>query len=101
MLRLVRANDQLSQGELAQATGNLAGALAHYRSAPLMAPGDVEIAYWSAVLIANQGSVDESIPMFRAAFAASPTWLELTRRMEAASIMKGPVIERVIREATP
>lgn len=101
MLRLVRANDRLTQGEHAQERGDLAAALAHYRSAPLLAPGDVEIAYWSAVLIANQGSVDESIPMFRSAFAASPMWIELTRRLEAAAVMKGPVIERVLREAAP
>lgn len=99
MMRTVRAIDQLSAGELAQDKGDLVGALAHYRAAPLMAPGDVEIGYWSAVAIANQGSVDESIPLFRAAFATSPRWSELTRRLVAPSIMQQPIVERVLREA--
>ena len=48
MSRIVRANDQLSQGEAALGKGDRDGALAHFRAAPLMAPGDVEIAFWTA-----------------------------------------------------
>ena len=99
MLRSVRANDQFVQGELALEKGDLVGSLAHFRAAPLMAPGDVEIGFWAAVSIANQGSVDEAIPMFRAAFAASPMWIEVTRRMGPPAVMKPAIVERVLREA--
>jgi len=99
LVRIARANDQLGQGERAEKAGDPIGALAHYRAAPLMAPGDVEMAYWAAVAIANQGGVDEAVPMFRATFASSPVWIEVTRRLVAPGILPQPVVDRVLGDA--
>lgn len=100
MSRIVRANDQLSQGEAAFGKGDRDGALAHYRAAPLMAPGDVEIAFWTAVAIATQGSVDEAIPLMRSTYARNPNWIEVTRRLVAPGILPQAVVDRMLPAGT-
>jgi tetratricopeptide (TPR) repeat protein len=46
-----------------------------------------EMIYWHAVALATMGRVDESLPIFRKAFALQPSWRDLTPRLPRAGLL--------------
>jgi uncharacterized Ntn-hydrolase superfamily protein len=97
---LARAYDRMNQGDAAVEKNDLAAAVELYGAAARMVPDNIEMRYWQAVALAGHGRVDESIPMFRSAFAADPAWAELTRRLVAPGLLPDHAIaDRVLREA--
>lgn len=99
-----RAYDRVNQGDLAVEKGDFAGALAHYNAGMQILPDNVEIKFWVGVTLAAQNKVDESLPLFRAAFKDDPAWVELTRRMGKPGLIPDTeagraAVERILNEA--
>ena len=44
-------------------------------------PGNMELLFWEAVALADNGRLDDALPLFRQAFAADPAWRELVPRL--------------------
>ena len=99
-----RAYDQSNQGDLAVEKKDIPGALAHYEAAMKMLPENVELKFWVGAALLSLDRVDESIPLFRAAFRDDPAWRELARRLFKPGILPDTAnghgnLARVLREA--
>lgn len=103
LLALHRAYEQMNLGDAALERKDMNAALAHYRHAAALAPGNLEVTYWHAVTLATCDRVPEAIPLFRQVFTRDPRWLELTRRLHKPGIIPDTpegraLVERILRE---
>jgi uncharacterized Ntn-hydrolase superfamily protein len=101
LVQLGRAYQRMNAGDEAVAQKNIARAREEYGAAERMLPDSVtngEIVFWHAVTLANTGRVEESLPLFRRAFAQDLNWAELVRRLpKAGQLPEDPkVIERIV-----
>lgn len=98
LLGVHRAYERMNQGDLAIERGDEAKALEHYAAAQSLVPDNAEMKFWTAVSLANVGRVEESLPMFRAAYAADPRWRELAGRLPGVGLLTVPdaVLRRIL-----
>ncbi|MEL6132133.1 MAG: tetratricopeptide repeat protein, partial [Bacteroidota bacterium] len=73
--------------DLAVEKGNMKLALQEYGAAEAMFPKNLEMKYWKAIALANNGRVEDAMPIFKAIFDEDPNWKELTRRLPAAGLL--------------
>lgn len=104
LLVTARAYDHSNQGDLALEKKDVTGALAHYDAAMKMLPENAELKFWVGATLLSLDRVDESIPLFRAAFRDDPAWIELSRRLFKPGVLPDTPaaranLERVIKEA--
>jgi uncharacterized Ntn-hydrolase superfamily protein len=86
LVHLGRAYQHMNAGDEAMTTGDTEGALREYSTAASMVPDEAtngEMVFWHGVALVNAGRVDESLPLFRRAYAVDPNWRELVRRLRA------------------
>jgi hypothetical protein len=60
-----------------------------------------ELVYWHAVTLADRGRVEESLPLFRRAFAQDTLWATLLWRLPRVGLLgaDSATIARIVREA--
>ncbi len=87
LLRVFRAYEHMNRGDEALEQNDADTALKEYGTAEAMFPDNLEMKFWHAASLANLGRVDESLPLFKAVFAADPNWLELARRLPAKGFL--------------
>lgn len=63
-------------------------ALEEYGSAENILPENLEIKYWVAVTLANNGKLDEALPKFQHVFERDKNWIELTNRIVKNGLLK-------------
>jgi tetratricopeptide (TPR) repeat protein len=88
----------MNAGDEAVARNDMKSASEQYARAERMIPDSAtngEFAFWHAVTLANAGRVDESLPLFRRAFAQDSNWVELVRRLPKAGQL--PKDEKLIQ----
>lgn len=90
-----RLNDLAEQ---AATKGDMAAAMKYMRESLEMAPGNSEIAFWSAIGAAAAGQIEMARPLLAQAVAADPRWVELIRRLPATGLF--PLPDETIRELT-
>jgi tetratricopeptide (TPR) repeat protein len=84
MLRLLTihtAYDFMNKGDLAVEVGNNSLAKEHYMKAQELNPNNLEMKYWYAVTLANNGELDEAKAIFKNIFNQNSKWKELTPRL--------------------
>ncbi|MBL7961749.1 DUF1028 domain-containing protein [bacterium] len=81
LLRLYRAYEFMNKGDYAVEKNDMKSALELYGSAEKLFPDNQEMKYWHAVALANNGRVDESLPIFKEVFKANANWVILTERL--------------------
>lgn len=59
-----------------------------YSQAAHLAPQIGEIQFWQAVTLADNGFIEEALPVFTQVFAGNPAWAELVQRLPAAGLLK-------------
>lgn len=87
LLKVHKAYEHLNRGDLAMEHGDMALALEEYGAAESMFPNNLEMKYWKAVTLANNGKLGEALPIFRDVFAADANWKELTRRLPDSGLL--------------
>ena len=101
LVHLARAYQHMNAGDEAVTRGDVAAAIREYAAAESMVPDEQsngEMVFWHAVMLVNAGRIDESLPLFRRAFARDENWRELVRRLPAAGQL--PKDEAVIARIT-
>ena len=101
LVHLARAYQHMNAGDEAVTRGDVAGALREYAAAEAMVPDQQtngEMVFWHAVMLVNAGRVEESLPLFRRAYAQDENWRELARRLPAAGQL--PKDEAVLARIT-
>ena len=88
LLRVYRAYEHMSEGDLALEENDMERALAEYGAARKMFPENLEMKYWTAVTLANNGDFESAMPIFREVFDADGNWKELTRRLPAVGLLQ-------------
>jgi len=88
LLRVHRAYDHMNRGDLAVEHQDMEGALQEYGAAEKMFPRNLEMKYWKAVALANNGHMDEALPVFEYVFDRDNNWRELTRRLPASGLLR-------------
>ncbi len=98
LVRLQRAYNHMNAGDLAVEKKDAEGALREYGAAEKLAPENAEMVYWHAVALVNMGRVEESLPLFRRAFAMDRNWVALTPRLVKPGLLPGDakLIDRLI-----
>jgi uncharacterized Ntn-hydrolase superfamily protein len=87
LVGIARAYNHMNAGDLALEEKDFERAMREYGRAQELNPDNPEMAYWFAVGLANIGKVEESLPLFRRAFAADERWRTLTPRLPKAGLL--------------
>ena len=108
LVTLQRAYNHMNAGDLAVEHKDNEGALREYSAAEQLAAGAegvptsrlAEMIYWHAVALVTMGKVEESLPLFRKAFALQPSWRELTPRLPKSGLLPDDpkLIERITKQ---
>lgn len=87
LVTLQRAYNHMNAGDLAVEQKDDDRALAEYRAAATLVPGNAEMEYWHAVALVNMGRLDDALPLFRRVFATDPNWAALTPRLARVGLL--------------
>lgn len=81
LLKVHRAYEHMNSGDLAVEKNDMEKAMHEYSAAMEMFPENLEMRYWTAITLANNGRLNEALPMFRDIFVKDKNWKELTPRL--------------------
>lgn len=81
------AYQHMNNGDLAVEKNDMALAMKEYNAAMKMFPENLEMQYWTAVTLANNKQVENSLPMFKRIFSKDKNWKELTRRLPPVGLL--------------
>jgi uncharacterized Ntn-hydrolase superfamily protein len=87
LLRVHRAYEHMNRGDLAVEHQDMELALQEYGDAEKMFPRNLEMKYWKAVALANNGRIHEAMPIFEYVFDRDENWRELTSRLPASGLL--------------
>lgn len=99
LLSVARAYRLMEAADEYLAAGDMKGALKSYREAMAAAPDNHEILFWTAVTLANEGSMEEAEPLFARAFELWPRWRELVPRLPKSELLLDDkeLIQRILQ----
>ncbi|WP_372746933.1 DUF1028 domain-containing protein [Lutibacter sp.] len=81
LLTIHTAYEFMNQGDLAVETGNNALAKEHYMNAQKLNPDNLEMKYWYAITLANNGEMLEAKNILKELFKKNNKWKVLTPRL--------------------
>jgi uncharacterized Ntn-hydrolase superfamily protein len=87
LLNMARAYRLMNEGDEHMTNGEVEKAVVAYSGAEELVPDSHEMVFWHAATLAAAGRVDESLPLFRKAFAMWPLWRELVQRLPASDLL--------------
>ena len=87
LLNVYRAYEHMNKGDLAVEKNDMKLAMDEYNAAMKMFPENLEMKYWTAVTLANNGDVAKSLPKFKEIFSQDVNWKELTKRLPAVGLL--------------
>ncbi|MBS0000155.1 MAG: DUF1028 domain-containing protein, partial [Cyclobacteriaceae bacterium] len=87
LLKVHRAYEHMNKGDLAVEKGDMRQALFEYEAAEKMFPDNLEMKYWKAVALANNGKVEQSLAIFSEVFRKDNNWRVLTRRLPESRLL--------------
>lgn len=87
LLKVQRAYEHMNKGDLAIEKNDMKLALKEYSMAEKLLPNNLEVKYWKAVTLANNGYVEKSIPLFKEIFDENDNWKELTKRLPKSDLL--------------
>ena len=65
LLKVHRAYEHMNNGDLAVEKNDMEKAMIEYSAAMQMFPENLEMKYWTAITLANNGKFDEALPMLK------------------------------------
>lgn len=87
LLKVHKAYDHLNKGDVAMEKADMALALKEYAAAEAMFPNNLEMKYWKAVTLANNGRLEEAKPIFKEVFEKDENWRTLTKRLPDSGLL--------------
>src|SRR3984893_6855463 len=88
LVTVQRAYQHMEAAEERELAGDMDGSLAEYQAARPLLQGNDEATFWSAILLADSGRVDEARALFADIVTREPGWAELVRRLPAAGLLR-------------
>lgn len=98
LVQVSRAYRFADRGDTLLSEGKIDEAMASYRHASELLPGNVELLYWKAVGFWNAGRKDEALPIFKQVFRREAAWKTLTPRLVPIGLLKADEkgLERIL-----
>lgn len=98
LLKTHRAYDHMNNGDLATEVNDMKLAMQEYEAAMKMFPKNLEMQYWTAITLANNGNLTKATLMLKAIYAQEPNWKEMTKRLPKSGLLtvKGKGLEVVL-----
>ena len=96
LLILYRAYEQGDKGDQAVEKGDIEGALECYNKGMHMVPDNLEMKYWTAVMLANTKKIDQAFELFTDVFKIDNNWRILTERLPEVDLLN--VEEEVLKK---
>jgi uncharacterized Ntn-hydrolase superfamily protein len=99
LLKVHRAYEHMNNGDLALETGNAELALKHYSSAEKLFPDNIEMRFWHAAALTNNGRFKEALTLFGEVFSKDNNWRELVVRIVPLGLLRvnDKQLERILR----
>lgn len=83
-----RAYEHMSNGDLANEKNNWNLALQEYETGMKLLPKNLEMQFWTAVALVNNGNIPKATKMLKFLYTKEPIWREITKRVHKVGIMK-------------
>jgi uncharacterized Ntn-hydrolase superfamily protein len=96
LLKVHRAYEHMNNGDLAVEKNDMEEAMQEYSTAMEMFPENLEMKYWTAITLANNGRFNEALPMLKDIFNKDKNWKALTPRLLPNGLLK--VSEKQLQE---
>ncbi|MBU1097430.1 MAG: Zn-dependent protease [Ignavibacteriae bacterium HGW-Ignavibacteriae-2] len=87
ILKVHRAYEHMNRGDLAMENGDTQKALEEYSAAEKMFPNNLEMKFWHAVTLVNNGKVEDALPIFKVVFDKDKNWKTLLLRLPNAGLL--------------
>ena len=95
LLKVQRAYEFMNEGDLMVEINDMGKAMTAYNAAMLMFPNNLEMKYWTAITLANNGDTKSASKMLHEIYLADENWRELTRRLPKVRLLN--VTESVLK----
>jgi len=96
LLKVWRAYEHMNKGDLAVEKGDMGKALEEYNAAQKMFPDNLEMKYWTAISLADQGKLDDALPIFQEVFQKDDNWRLLTERLPQSELLKQETVDKIL-----
>ncbi len=98
LVKLHRAYQHASRGDLAMEEKNVYKALSEFRAAERLAPRNQEIRFWHAVSLVNAGRIEDAVPIFKKVFEGNENWAKLVPRLSKVDMLSADesLIKRIV-----
>lgn len=87
LLKLNDAYEHMNKGDLATEKGDNETAMKEYGAAMKLFPENLEMQYWTAIMLANTHKTTQAAVMLQKIYKKDPNWRELTRRLPKAGLL--------------
>jgi uncharacterized Ntn-hydrolase superfamily protein len=87
LLKVHRAYQHMNMGDEAIERDDMPLAMKHYSTAEALFPRNLEMRFWHAVTLANNGRLEEALPIFHRVFAQDQDWKELALRLSQVGML--------------
>ncbi len=87
LLKLFRAYEHMNKGDIAVELNDMPLAMEEYGEAMKMFPSNLEMQYWAAITLANNGETKKAATMLQKIYIADPNWRELTKRLPKVKLL--------------
>lgn len=88
LVKLQSAYDLMNAADELMLQDDSAAAYEKYSQAAEFAPHVDEIPFWQAVTLADNGRLEEALPIFQRVFQANPNWVLLVQRLPASGLLR-------------
>ncbi|HAF61859.1 MAG TPA: Zn-dependent protease [Anaerolineaceae bacterium] len=92
LLYIDRAYGFMNAGDELLSKGDLEGAMQQYTQGAQLAPHIDELPFWQAATLAENGHLEEALPIFNAVFKANPDWAVVLQRLPAAGLFPDDIV---------
>ncbi|MFT5885358.1 MAG: putative Ntn-hydrolase superfamily protein [Arcticibacterium sp.] len=87
LLKVQRAYEFMNAGDLYVEHNEMEKAMNAYNSAMKMFPENLEMQYWTAITLANNGETEKAATMLQKVYKGDANWRELTRRLPKVGLL--------------
>ncbi|WMN11683.1 DUF1028 domain-containing protein [Marivirga salinae] len=88
LVKVFRAYEHMNQGDLYVEKGAMQEAMNEYNAAMEMFPRNLEMQYWTAITLANDGKMDRAVKMLQKIYQEDANWRELTKRLPKVGLLE-------------
>lgn len=87
LLKVFRAYEHMNRGDLYVEQNQMNKAMTQYNAAMKMFPNNLEMQFWTAITLANDGQIERAADILKDIYIKDNNWKELTRRLPKVGLL--------------